>query len=464
MKRIATRIWLLIVTFIVLTVLFMYFLTQFLYLQLYVADAERSMEEIGVKLQTMYKGGRVEDQLIDDIEIYNSYSNYNVFAVRNPRELSACVPFDIDYDALIGVEQREQLLANKNVSTIGYEPRFERQVISVMVPLVDQNRLEGIIYLYFPLAKISELTNKEILALLSSAFGFSLVMAYLVSKGLRHIMRPLRDLQKAVDQMAGGNYDIHVPVTSIDEIGKLSQTFNDMAVSIHKEDEARKNFLATVSHELRTPISYVKGYSEAMQNGLIKDEDKEETVRLILRETNRMERLTNELLQLARMENEATEKVNCYPIPLAETLREVEYLIQPALAKKNISLHLQVEEDSIVMADEEKLKQIFINLIENAINYSEAGQAIHLTMLTTATHVTVQIKDFGQGIPAEDLPHITERFYRVNKARSRIDGGSGLGLSIVEQLVKQLNATMRFESELGIGTIVFVDIPLMEEL
>lgn len=464
MKRIATRIWLLIVTFIVLTVLFMYFLTQFLYLQLYVADAERSMEEIGVKLQTMYKGGRVEDQLIDDIEIYNSYSNYNVFAVRNPRELSACVPFDIDYDALIGVEQREQLLANENVSTIGYEPRFERQVISVMVPLVDQNRLEGIIYLYFPLAKISELTNKEILALLSSAFGFSLVMAYLVSKGLRHIMRPLRDLQKAVDQMAGGNYDIHVPVTSIDEIGKLSQTFNDMAVSIHKEDEARKNFLATVSHELRTPISYVKGYSEAMQNGLIKDEDKEETVRLIVRETNRMERLTNELLQLARMENEATEKVNCYPIPLAETLREVEYLIQPALAKKNISLHLQVEEDSIVMADEEKLKQIFINLIENAINYSEAGQAIHLTMLTTATHVTVQIKDFGQGIPAEDLPHITERFYRVNKARSRIDGGSGLGLSIVEQLVKQLNATMRFESELGIGTIVFVDIPLMEEL
>ncbi|GGG23288.1 two-component sensor histidine kinase [Lysinibacillus alkalisoli] len=464
MKRIATRIWLLIVTFIVLTVLFMYFLTQFLYLQLYVADAERSMEEIGVKLQTMYKGGRVEDQLIDDIEIYNSHSNYNVFAVRNPRELSACVPFDIDYDALIGVEQREQLLANENVSTIGYEPRFERQVISVMVPLVDQNRLEGIIYLYFPLAKISELTNKEILALLSSAFGFSLVMAYLVSKGLRHIMRPLRDLQKAVDQMAGGNYDIHVPVTSIDEIGKLSQTFNDMAVSIHKEDEARKNFLATVSHELRTPISYVKGYSEAMQNGLIKDEDKEETVRLIVRETNRMERLTNELLQLARMENEATEKVNCYPIPLAETLREVEYLIQPALAKKNISLHLQVEEDSIVMADEEKLKQIFINLIENAINYSEAGQAIHLTMLTTATHVTVQIKDFGQGIPAEDLPHITERFYRVNKARSRIDGGSGLGLSIVEQLVKQLNATMRFESELGIGTIVFVDIPLMEEL
>ena len=104
MKKLSTRIWLLIVTFIALTVIFMYFLTEFLYLQLYVQDAESSMEEIGTKLQTMYKGGRVDDQLILDIETYNNYSNFNVFAVRNPRELSACVPFDIDYDTLIGVD------------------------------------------------------------------------------------------------------------------------------------------------------------------------------------------------------------------------------------------------------------------------------------------------------------------------------------------------------------------------
>lgn len=463
MKKLSTRIWLLIVTFIALTVIFMYFLTEFLYLQLYVQDAESSMEEIGTKLQTMYKGGRVDDQLILDIETYNNYSNFNVFAVRNPRELSACVPFDIDYDTLIGVEERQKLLAGESVSSMGYEPRFERQVISVMFPLVEQNRLEGIIYIYFPLAKISELTNKEVLLVFFSAFLFALIAAFLVSKGLRHIMRPLRDLQQAVDKMSAGDYNIHVPVSSMDEIGKLSQAFNEMAEAIHKEDEAQKTFLATVSHELRTPISYVKGYSEAIQSGMIKKEEQDETIGLLVREANRMERLTNELLQLARMNNETEAQQTMYPIPLAETLREVEQLTAVAAAKKNITLAMTVDEELIVMADEEKLKQIVINLIENAVNYSSENSCVTLRAAKHGRFARMSITDQGIGIPAEDLPHVTERFYRVNKARSRSDGGSGLGLSIVDQLVKQQYATMTIHSEVGKGTTVIVDVPLMEE-
>ena len=139
---------------------------------------------------------------------------------------------------------------------------------------MDQNRLEGIIYIYFPLAKISELANNEVIFLFVSAFIFLLVISYLIYKGIRHIMRPLSNLQRAVEQMSYGNYGTRVPVHSKDEIGRLSSTFNQMAEAIQQEDEAQKTFLATVSHELRTPISYVKGYSEAMHKGIIPEHQK----------------------------------------------------------------------------------------------------------------------------------------------------------------------------------------------
>lgn len=462
MKKISTRIWLLIFAFLIITVVFMYVLTDYLYERLYVEDTEEMMVEVGSKLQTMYTGSKVTDEFIANIEQYTNYSNLNIFAVRNPRELSACVPFDIDFETLIGPEERQQLLAGEYVQKIGYEPRFDRQLISVVLPLVDQNRLEGIIYIYFPLAKISELANNEVISLFVSAFIFLIVISYLIYKGIRHIMRPLSNLQRAVEQMSDGNYGTRVTVHSKDEIGRLSSTFNKMAESIQQEDEAQKTFLATVSHELRTPISYVKGYSEAMQKGIIPESQKEETIQLIVREANRMERLTNELLLLARMENEQAE-ITLYPIPLAETLREVQKILTHQAEKKTIALHLDADDALIIKADEVKLKQIFINIIENAINYSYEQSKVEITAFEDNGSAQITIKDYGIGIPQEDLSHVTERFYRVNKARSRADGGSGLGLSIVEQLLKQLQGKIEIESEVEKGTIVKITLPLMEE-
>lgn len=465
MKKLSTKIWVLIVIFLVITVLFMYVLTDFLYQQLYVDDTEQMMIEVGTKLQTLYDGGKVTEDLITSVETYSQYSNLNVFAVRNPKELSACVPFDVDYDTLIGPDERQKLLNGEDIVKIGYEPRFERQVISVVIPLTDQNRLEGIIYLYYPLAKISELANQEVIFLLGSAFIFMFIMAYLVHYGLRRIMRPLKELQGAVEMMSQGHYETRVVANSKDEIGKLSKAFNEMAEAIQRKDEEEKTFLATVSHELRTPISYIKGYSEALQNNMIEDNKKDETIALIAREANRMGRLTNEIMQLAHhSQDTAKEPIQLYPIPLAETLRETAYILERKADSKSITLHLDVDDDIIVEADDEKLKQIFINLIENAINYSHEGSIVQVKCFAEGQHAIIAIRDNGIGIPAEDIPRLTERFYRVNKARSRADGGSGLGLSIVEQLIKEQYATMKIESELGVGTVVTIRMPKLEDL
>ena len=463
MKKLSTKIWLLIILFLCVTIVFMYVFTDFLYEQLYVEDTEASMIEVGEKLQTMYKGGKVTDYFIQEIETYNGYSNLNIFAVRNPRELSACVPFDIDYDTLIGPEERQQLLAGESITKIGYEERFERQIISVILPLTDQNRLEGILYVYFPLAKITEMANEEVLLLIGGAVLFSLLIGFFVYKGIRRIMHPLNELQQAVKQMSSGDYAARVTVTSRDEIGILSATFNEMAEAIQQEDESQKVFLATVSHELRTPISYVKGYSETIQNGFIDGAERDEAIRLIAREANRMERLTNELMQLARSNNDTTH--NEYdPIVLAETIRDAVTILQQQVTKKRIMLQLDLDEELIVLGDEEKLKQIFINVIENAICYSDEGSTVQIRTAALEDTAHIEVQDHGIGIPTEDLPHITERFYRVNKARSRADGGSGLGLSIVEQLIKQHNGSLKITSQLQQGTCVQITLPLMEDV
>ncbi|MEO4054556.1 ATP-binding protein [Solibacillus sp. CAU 1738] len=462
MNKLANKIWALILVFLIVTIAFMYIFTDFLYEELYVRDTEQSMIEVGEKLQTIYQGGKVDDNLIARIEEYNAYSNYNIFAVRNPRELSACVPFDIDYNTLIGPNEREKLLTGETVTKIGYEERFDRQIISVILPFTEQNRLEGIIYLYYPLAKISELATTEVILLISGAILFLLIISFFVWKGLRRIMRPLHDLQQAAEKMSEGNYETRVHVTSKDEIGQLSNAFNDMAKAIQQEDEQQKTFLATVSHELRTPISYVKGYSEAIQNDFIAGGELDEAIRLIAREANRMERLTNELMQLARVSHEHDE-VELYPIVLAETVRDVIAMLQQQAVLKNIQLQQALDEELIILGDEEKLKQIFINIIENAIRYSNEGKEIRIKTSSINGQAIISIQDSGIGIPIEDLPHITERFYRVNKARSRADGGSGLGLSIVDQLVKQHDGQLIIQSELGIGTCVTITIPIMGE-
>lgn len=461
MKKLSSKIWLLIVLFLSATVVFMYIFTNFLYEQLYVEDTKTTMIEVGEKLQTKYTGGKVMDELIAEIDAYAAYSNLEIFAVRNPRELSACVPFDIDYDALIGVDERQQLLQGKAVTKIGYEERFERQIISVILPFTDQNRLEGIIYVYYPLAKISELAQQEVILLVTGAIMFLLVAAFFVYYGMGKILQPLAKLQRAVGKMTKGHYETRVEVTSNDEIGSLSAAFNQMAAAIQREDEAQKSFLATVSHELRTPISYVKGYSEAIQNGLVDAQQKEEAVQIIAKEAARMERLTNEFMQLARKDEMTVSEYD--PLVLAESLRDAICLVSQQAMNKQIQIKQNFDEELIVIGDEQKLKQVWINVIENAIRYSYERAQIMMTTSQLDNKAVITIQDFGIGIPEEDVPHVTERFYRVNKARSRMDGGSGLGLSIVEQIIQQHNGSLKIESKIEQGTSVIITLPLMEE-
>jgi signal transduction histidine kinase len=456
------KLWFTITAAIIITILYSYFLSYFFYERLYVDNVEKSLVEEGKRLALDYKGGPLTDEFIEKIEWYNTKTAYEVFAVSNPRELSACLPFEIDYKTLIGEEDREQLLKGEPVKKSGYEERFDRKILAVIIPLTDQNRLEGIIYLYVPLAKISELTKDFVYVWIIAGAVFVLVAVLLGTKWINRLTRPLIEMKEAANKVSKGDYSARIHLQSNDEVGDLAIAFNHMSASIQKEDERKKEFIANVSHELRTPISYVKGYSEAIVSGFVKkEEEMNKYLRLIHREAGRMERLVDDLLDLSKLDAEEY-KLNKMPIPLAQVIEDALQKYLPMLKEKGIRLKTSLDPDIIINGDAERMEQIVQNLVDNSIRYTEEGGSISILLTADSGGCKLEIADTGIGIPPEDLKKVTQRFYRVNKGRSRKDGGTGLGLAIVEKLVYLHNGKLTITSEIGKGTTVTILLPALE--
>lgn len=451
MKSIFTKIFGLNLLFLFIAILFMFVFANFLYEQLYVNDIEENMREVGSELQSLYNGGEVSDGLITLIGQHSHFLNYDVFAVRDPKELSACLPFEMDHESIIGQDERKQLINGDVVVNIGYERMFDKRVLSVVHPLVDEHRLEGIIYQYYPLEDILVVAKKGLTITIMGAALFILLAAAVSYVAIRKIVAPIVELREAAQHMKDGHYNVRVKPTSNDEIGTLAQSFNEMAQAIEQEDERQRAFLATVSHELRTPLSYIAGYAEGIETGVIPSEQQKEVWGIIRDETRRMQKLTSELMQLTE---QPTNDIEREPVIMAEVIRQALHVLSLQLSNKHIMVEHDIDEEWIVEGDMYLLEQVCINVLENAIRYSPLQSAIYVTTTINERSGVLTIRDNGIGITSEHLPHITERFYRVNEARSTADGGTGLGLAIVKQIVEAHNGTMAITSAPNEGTTV----------
>lgn len=453
-----TKIWLTITASIFITVVFSYIMSNLFYEKLYVENLEKSLLAEGQRLSLDYEGGALTEELREKIEWYNMKNEFEVFVVSNPKELSACLPFEINHETLITSEERDGLLRGETIKKMGFEERFDRKILAVIIPLLDDNRLDGIIYLYVPLAKISELTKDFSYLWLIAAVLFLVISLYLGTLLVKKLTSPLKQIKDAADQVSMGNYSVHVPTSSDDEIGQLALAFNQMSSSIQKEDEKKKEFLANVSHELRTPLSYVNGYSEALLTGIVKTEsEREKYLSLINRESKRMERIVGDLLDLAKLDTDEYKLIQS-PLPLAQLIEDATQKYIYSIKKKKLKLNFDLDPDIIILGDEGRIEQVIQNITDNALNYTKEGE-ISFTLKKHPEGCVLSIQDTGIGIPEEDLSHIKERFYRVNKARTRQDGGTGLGLAISERIVTLHNGKMMIDSELGKGTKVEIILP-----
>lgn len=459
MTSLTSRIWSVFLISTAITVLALFIFSKYLYESIYVTEIEQTLQIQSEKL-AQEADGSVNDTFIQTVERYNELSPFEVFAVKNPRELSACLPFEIDYDALITGEDRQRLVNGEELVKRGYQKRFDREVLSFIYPVAEEKRLEGIIYSYVPLSPVTDFLKKNSAWFALGAFLLFALSAVLSRAVLQSLLRPIGELHNVTQQFKSGNYKIRSSYKSKDELGGLSDSFNQMADAVEAEDERKREFLSIVSHELRTPLSSIVGYSQSLAMGQVNPERQKEVIEFLHSEALRMKKLTEDLLMITRNE-EASHSL--LPLVGAEIIYQAIQILQPLSLQRQMLVTVEADDELIVFSNEYALIQIMINLLENAIRYSSPGQEIRCRLKRVGEHAEFSVSDQGEGIEPEHLPRLTERFYRVNKARTRTDGGAGLGLTIVQQLVNQVNGMLHIQSEKDKGTTVTITIPLWKE-
>ena len=308
-----------------------------------------------------------------------------------------------------------------------------------------------------PFLRLSTLINRSLLLGGSLAIVIALILTFVLS---RRISSPIGVLAKAARRFGRGDLSQRVQLQGKGEVAALAQAFNSMAADLEHDEQLRRNLVADVAHELRTPLSNIQGYLEAIRDRVMKPNAA--TIRSLNEEAALLSRLVDELQELSLAE--AGELKLLYQAEdITKLVKQAVTPWQPKVAAKEISLSLDLPDNlPLVNIDWQRVNQVLHNLLENAVAYTHKGGTINVAAVTQGDWVEVCVSDTGEGIPAEDLPNIFERFYRVDKSRARVTGGSGLGLTIAKRLVEAHGGKITVQSKLGKGSRFSFTLPIAE--
>ena len=286
------------------------------------------------------------------------------------------------------------------------------------------------------------------------------VLGFTIMSGLffvRSIVRPLGEVEATATRIAHGDFAARLPDTRYeDEVGRLCRTINRMAEELAKTDRMKNDFISSVSHELRTPLTSIKGWVETISN--IKDPDDANYRRglaVITAETDRLYTMVEELLDFSRLQNGI--KLNCQVLDLVAEATDAALFVEPRIRQEGLHLAYEEPPDPYpVWADPARLRQVFVNILDNAVKYSTPGASIFITLTRTGETASVTVRDQGRGISPEDLENVRVKFYKGKNAVR----GSGIGLAVVDEIVTALGGTLDIASTLGQGTAVTVTLPV----
>ena len=303
--------------------------------------------------------------------------------------------------------------------------------------------------------------DKQITLVTSAMVAFGLAILFFVmlisSYFVNSILRPLSEIGDAANKIAQGEYSHRIGKQYDDEIGDLCDTINGMAAQIESADKLQNEFIASISHELRTPLTAIKGWSETLKDGGVDDPALlNRGLDVIGSETERLAGIVEELLDFSRIQKtkptETKEKLDVY----AE-IQEAVFLLNDRAKKQGVTLTC-VEQEALppIQGNGDRLRQVFVNVIDNAIKYAKPNGSVHVDAAPITGGVQIVISDNGIGISKEDLPLVTERFYRATNTQP----GSGIGLAVAKDIITAHGGTLLIESELDNGTVVTITLPI----
>ncbi len=356
-------------------------------------------------------------------------------------------------------QQVSRALKGESSTMLYHQPQYGKTMY-VAVPMISYDKILGVVFLSVSLEEVySRIFNvRDFLILISVV---TLMLITFISLFLANVIsEPIKKLTAAMQSTALGKLNQRVDIEGNDEIGQLSRAYNYMSTKLSHIDQQRSDFVANVSHELKTPLSSMKLLAESI---ILQPNTEKEIYREFLMDIDsEIDRLNDIIESLLAMVDLSEEKLNLnFELTYVNYLVEkVVGVIRPLAEKKDIRIMVNQWEKIQIYLDQGKVHQALINIIYNAVKYTDVGGRVIITITREGKYAVIKIMDNGIGIPEESLPYIFERFYRVDSARSRKTGGTGLGLSISKQIITLHQGVIEVESQLNVGTTFYIKLPM----
>lgn len=343
-------------------------------------------------------------------------------------------------------------------SWIGISPQTGERIMAVSSPLIYNGTVVGIMRYVTSL----RLVEKQILLTIGASALLGIVVLAMVYFSnlyfVRSIVEPVAAITETAKRIAAGSYGIQLDKQHDDEIGDLIDAINDMSRRIKKSENVKNDFISSVSHELRTPLTAINGWAETIMSGEVRDaEDVRKGMGIIMSEARRLTNMVEELLEFSRLED-GRFTLSIEPIDIKAELEDAVYTYREFFRREGIELHHTdcEEEFPPIAADPERMRQVFCNLLDNAAKHGGSGKRIDTAIFPDGSDVVITIRDYGPGIPPEELPNVKFKFYKgSSKAR-----GSGIGLAVCEEIVTRHNGKLEIGNAEGGGCIVTIRLPL----
>lgn len=323
---------------------------------------------------------------------------------------------------------------------------YEHDVLVVTFPLHHMGNTIGAIIFNKRVPDIHR-TAAELLVLFFISMLTSMAIAFIIIYvQAKKISIPIVKINKAAQNIAAGNFNERVEVTTKDEIGQLASSFNFMASSIERSEQNRQRFISDVSHELRTPMTSISGFVRGMLDGTIDEKDREAYLQIVLDESTRLTRLVNNMLEMSKMQSDDFE-LNIAPFSITELICACLIELEEKIESKSLDVNVDFRPEKLaVLGDKDQIKRVLINLLDNAVKFSHANTTISVNTRIEQGKAHIEVSNVGDGISDEDAKRIFDRFYKTDMSREKDRTGAGLGLSLVQNILRLHNQTIRVKS------------------
>ena len=408
-----------------------------------------------------FSSSSLEDVLIDDIDVFWQHTSAQVQILTLDKVL-LMDSLGVSQESIISSPDIDKaILDGKGVWT-GFVSYDENPVMAVSMPLQYQGTPIGIIRF------ISSLEQTNIIIGEINRFLLLMGVAVILISGVvsiflaNSIVKPLKEVTRVAEKLADGQFKTRSTITLNDEIGRLSETLNYMAEEILRKEQLKNDFISSISHELRTPLTSIKGWAITLQgdDDIPNKELLKDGLDIIEKESDRLTLMVEELLDFSRFTSGRIrlEKDN---FNIKDTINLISKQLIIKAKNNGIKFNLIIDDNlGDMVGDENRIKQVLINILDNAFNFTDEGGEVSLTALKKGSMVSIEIIDNGIGIPEYDLPNVTEKFYKGKNSKSH----SGIGLSICDEIVNLHGGSLVIKSQEGKGTSVLVNLPLEEAI